>query len=93
MILGGHYIKGIIILAVGGVVISQIDNFLRPIVISKGSQIHPLLLFFSIMGGISLFGLLGLVVGPLIAVVFVTILDILDYRMNPQELDDIPKSS
>jgi len=84
LILGGSWIKGIVVLAVGGVIISQIDNVVRPLLISKGAQIHPLLLFFAIMGGISLFGILGLVVGPLIAAVFMTLLHILDFRLNPE---------
>jgi len=85
LLLGGHYWQGIVVLAVGFGVISQIDQFLRPIVMARGAQIHPLLLFFSIMGGIGLWGILGMVVGPLIAAVFITLLDILDFRMNPTE--------
>jgi predicted PurR-regulated permease PerM len=45
---------------------------------------HPLMLFFTILGGIYLFGLLGIVVGPLIAAVFVTLLRIFEFKLHPE---------
>jgi predicted PurR-regulated permease PerM len=87
LLIGGSYIKGIIVIAIGTVVISQIDNLIRPYLISGRTSIHPLMLFFSLMGGIAMFGLLGVVLGPLVAAVFVTLLDVLDYRLNPADED------
>ena len=78
-IVGGSYIKGLVLLIFGIGVVSQIDNFLRPLLISGRTEMHPLLLFFSIAGGLSVFGLLGLVMGPVIAAIFVAIFDL--YRM------------
>lgn len=83
MIISGSYIKGILIIAIGSLVISQVDNIVRPFLISGKTSIHPLMLFFTIMGGIYLFGLLGIVLGPLIAAVFVTLLDIFEYKLHP----------
>jgi len=82
MIIGGSYVKGIVIIAVGTLVISQIDNVIRPLLISGRTSMHPLLLFFSLMGGIALFGLLGVVVGPLIAAVFLTLLKIFEFKLH-----------
>lgn len=82
MIIGGSYVKGIVIIAVGTLVISQIDNVIRPLLISGRTSMHPLLLFFSLMGGIALFGLLGIVVGPLIAAVFLTLLKIFEFKLH-----------
>lgn len=76
---GGFYIKAIILLAVGIGLVSQIDNILRPMLISGRTQMHPLLLFFSIAGGVSVFGLLGLVLGPVIAALFIALLEV--YRI------------
>ncbi len=84
LVVGGSYIKGIIIIVVGTVVISQIDNVLRPWFISGRTAMHPLLLFFAILGGIALLGLLGVVVGPLVAAVFVTLLKILEIKLHPE---------
>lgn len=84
MILAGSYFKGIFILAFGTLVISQVDNVLRPYLISGRTAMHPLLLFFTILGGIYLFSLLGLVLGPLIAAIFITLLKIFELRLHPE---------
>ena len=51
-----------------------------------GQLVMLLLLFFSIMGGISLFGLLGIIVGPMVAAVFVTLLRIFETRLHSEEI-------
>lgn len=79
LLAGGSYIKAIILLAIGIGLVSQIDNVLRPMLISGRTQMHPLLLFFSIAGGVSVFGLLGLVLGPVIAALFIALLEV--YRI------------
>ncbi|MDH3891652.1 MAG: AI-2E family transporter [candidate division Zixibacteria bacterium] len=84
LIFGGSYIKGIIVIAVG-LLISQTDNVVRPWMISGRTEMHPLMLFFSIMGGIALFGLLGLVMGPIIAAVFVTLIKVVEQRLHADD--------
>ena len=84
LFIGGSYIKGIIVIAVGSFVISQVDSVLRPFLIAGKASMHPLMLFFAIMGGIALFGLLGVVLGPMIAAIFVTILRIFEFKLHPQ---------
>jgi predicted PurR-regulated permease PerM len=84
LIVGGSWIKGLIVIVVGTVVISQIDNVLRPYLIAGKTSIHPLLLFFSIIGGIAAFGLLGIVIGPLIAAGFLTLLKIFEFKLHPE---------
>jgi predicted PurR-regulated permease PerM len=66
MILMGHLWKGIIILAFGALVISMVDNFLRPLLLGHDVQMHPLLIFLSTLGGIMLFGISGFVLGPIV---------------------------
>lgn len=72
MLILGNVTQGIIILAVGAAVISTIDNFLRPIVVGKNLQMHPLIILFSTLGGLALFGLSGFIIGPIIAALFLT---------------------
>jgi predicted PurR-regulated permease PerM len=72
----GSIIKGIILAAWGVGVVSQIDNFLTPMLLSGRTRLHPILLFFSIMGGLLHFGFLGLVLGPVVASVFVAVFDL-----------------
>lgn len=62
----GSYTKAVILLVWGAVIIGLIDNLLRPVIMSGGTNIHPLLLFFSILGAINVFGLIGIIAGPLI---------------------------
>ncbi len=72
----GSPVKAGILLVVGIGVVSQIDNILRPLLMAGRTNLHPLLLFFSILGGVSAFGPVGLVAGPVIAALFVVILDV-----------------
>jgi predicted PurR-regulated permease PerM len=66
MILTGYLWKGVLILAFGVFVISMVDNLLRPILVGRDVQMHPLLIFLSTLGGIALFGFSGFVIGPII---------------------------
>lgn len=62
----GHWVKGVLLIAWGALVVSTIDNFLRPKLIRNQTKLHELFVFFSVLGGISVFGLLGLVLGPVV---------------------------
>jgi len=82
LIVGGSAIKGIVLIVIGTVVVSQIDNFVRPLLFKAKTQMHTLLLFFSLTGGIFLFGLVGMVLGPLITAVFMMILKIFEMKIQ-----------
>jgi len=75
-IIGGDFMGGIIFLAVCAVFISTLDNVLRPLFLKDRIKLHPLIIFFSILGGISVFGFNGLVLGPMVVIIFLTVLDI-----------------
>lgn len=66
LLLTGETGRGIALMAVGAGGISLIDNVLRPILLSGRTQMNGLLVFISLLGGIAAFGLLGLVLGPII---------------------------
>lgn len=76
MLLIGNIWQGVAILVVGFGVISIIDNFLRPELVGKDTQMHPLIVFFATLGGISIFGFLGFVIGPIVMALFLTLWDI-----------------
>jgi predicted PurR-regulated permease PerM len=76
LIIQGNFLKAIILFLFGALVISMVDNFLRPRLISSKTKIHPLLLFFSVLGGIQAFGLIGIVAGPLIVTLCLTLIEI-----------------
>ena len=65
-------------------VISLIDNLLEPTVIGRDSGLHELLVFFSILGGIGLFGVMGFIVGPVMAALFMILLEIYGKEFNKQ---------
>ena len=76
LLIGGAVLKGLILLGLGVLVISMVDNLLKPFFISTRTNIPPLLLFFAVLGGIQAFGLIGLVAGPLVATLFLTLIEI-----------------
>ena len=76
MFLLGHIWQSITILVIGGVIISSVDNVLRPKLVGDNSSLHPLLVFFSILGGIAFFGISGFLFGPIMIVLLLSLLDI-----------------
>jgi len=54
----------------GGVLISGVDNFIKPIIMKEKAQIHALVIFFALFGGIKWFGPIGILFGPVIASLF-----------------------
>jgi predicted PurR-regulated permease PerM len=76
LLIGGNILKGFILLGLGVFAIGMVDNLLRPLFISSRTNIHPLLLFFAVLGGIQAFGLIGLIAGPLVATLFLTMIEI-----------------
>ena len=76
MLFLGNLWQGALILAFGALVVSTIDNFLRPKLVGNETSLHPILVFLSTIGGIALFGLAGILLGPIIVVFFVSLLDI-----------------
>jgi predicted PurR-regulated permease PerM len=72
----GATVKAIVFLILQVVVVGSIDNILRPMFIRGGVNMHTLVVFFSILGGISYFGLLGMFFGPLIFAIAITLLEL-----------------
>ena len=80
MLLMGNTWQGITILLFGLLVISTIDNLIRPPLVGKDIQMHPLLVLFSTLGGIFLFGISGFVIGPVISALFIAVISIYDHH-------------
>ncbi len=56
-------------------IVSTVDNIIRPKIISNRTNVHPLFIFLTILGGLKVFGLLGILYGPLIAAIFLVLLE------------------
>ena len=80
----GHIWEGTFVLAIGGGVISLIDNILRPKLVGKDTQMHPLMVFFATIGGLSLFGLPGFIIGPIIIALFLALFEIYGIEFRDQ---------
>ena len=88
MLLTGHIWEGVLILAVGFLVISTVDNVLRPILIGKDVEMHPLLIFLSTLGGIILFGFSGFVIGPVITSLLIAIWEMYEEFYRREKVSD-----
>jgi len=64
--ISGDYHKAIILALIGQFVISTIDGFLRPIFVGQRAKMHELVIFFSVLGGLKYFGILGILLGPIV---------------------------
>jgi predicted PurR-regulated permease PerM len=75
-----QWIQAIILLAVGSLIISTLDNFLYPILVGPKMQMHTIAIFLSMMGGIACFGVIGLILGPIALAVTESLIFILRRR-------------
>lgn len=80
----GQVWQGVFLLAFGTGVISVVDNILRPKLVGKDTSIHPLLIFFATLGGISLFGLSGFIIGPIVVSLFIALGEIYSMEFKDQ---------
>ncbi len=72
----GKWVAGIGLFIFGAVVVGTVDNFLRPALVGHDTKMHELLILFSTIGGIIFFGIVGFIIGPIVAALFVTIWEI-----------------
>ncbi len=94
LLLTGDTVRGIALATIGAGGISMIDNFLRPMLLAGRTQMNGLLIFISLLGGISAFGLIGLVLGPVIMAAAISFVDA--YATERRELtvtDDLSPES
>ena len=72
----GDWTGALILTVMCGAVAGNLDNFLRPRLVGKDTEMHDLFVLFGTLGGISMFGIQGIIVGPIIAALFITIWEI-----------------
>jgi predicted PurR-regulated permease PerM len=69
----------------GVLVVGSIDNVLSPRLVGQRTRLHELLVFFSVLGGIDVFGVLGLVLGPVVVAVTLALIEIVRQANRPAE--------
>lgn len=77
--------KGVLLIAYGIVVISSIDNILKPMIIGTKANVHPILVLIGVLGGLNLFGFVGLFLGPMMLALLMTFIDM--YEEEKSELE------
>ena len=83
--LTGAYGRAALLTAWGALVIGSADNFLRPKLVGEKTKLHELLIFFSVLGGLQVFGVLGLVLGPVVVAITLALLDVFRQAERPAE--------
>ncbi|HSC28237.1 MAG TPA: AI-2E family transporter, partial [Vicinamibacterales bacterium] len=68
----GQVLKGLLLAAFCGLIVGSVDNVLRPRLVGRDTKMHDLLILFSTLGGILVFGPVGFIIGPILAGLFVT---------------------
>lgn len=73
LLFSGNTLAGVGLLLWGALVVSSVDNLIRPLVISSATQIPFLLVMFGVIGGLASFGLIGMFIGPVIVAVLLAV--------------------
>jgi predicted PurR-regulated permease PerM len=81
----GAWGKAIFLTAWGVLVVGSIDNFLSPRLVGKRTRLHELLIFFSVLGGLQVFGVLGLVLGPVTVALTLALFEVVRQADRPPE--------
>jgi len=92
LIASGELVKGVVLILLGTIVIGLVDNLLRPVLVGRDARLPDYIILLTTLGGISVFGMSGVLIGPIIAALFFTVWQSLaDRKQSPQQavaLDD-----
>jgi predicted PurR-regulated permease PerM len=73
LIFNGQIVGGIVLIAIGVLVIGSVDNVLRPVLVGRDTRMPDYLILLSTLGGLAAFGLAGIIIGPIIAAFFLSV--------------------
>lgn len=86
----GHAGRGVLLVLICGALGALIDNILRPVLLGGRASLNGLLVFISVLGGIAVFGVLGVVLGPIVVATAVGVLDVYSGTDVGQSAPDVP---
>ena len=90
LIMDGSMTRGILLLIYGATIVMNIDNFIRPRLVSGRSNVHPVLILIGVLGGLRVFGFIGMLVGPLVLAILVALIKFYEQnymrRKQPQSV-------
>jgi predicted PurR-regulated permease PerM len=88
----GHWGKALMVLAISGGIAGIADNLLRPLLLRNRTKLNDLLIFISILGGLDVFGLLGLILGPTIVAAALGVLRVyIEHQEEVEQLQQLQK--
>ncbi len=73
LLVTGEILKGLVLIAIGTVVIGLVDNILRPILVGRDTAMPDYMILLTTLGGLAVFGISGFVIGPVIAALFIVV--------------------
>jgi predicted PurR-regulated permease PerM len=82
LLITGSVGQAIGLLIWGAVAVGLVDNFIGPKLLGRTTKVHPLLMLIAVLGGVSVFGFLGFLLGPILMAIFVAMIDM--YRKDFQ---------
>jgi predicted PurR-regulated permease PerM len=83
----GHLWRGIVLILWGALVVGTVDNIIRPLVIGSKVELHPLLLLFALLGGLQVFGFIGIFIGPVVISVIAALINMLREELTASSKD------
>lgn len=88
----GHPYMAIFLVLWGLVIVGLVDNLVKPLLIKRGMEIHAAVVFFSLIGGLAAFGAIGLLLGPLVVAMFLSLLRMYhrDYTPGDRRVPVLP---
>lgn len=92
LVLVGSYVKAGILVAWGVLVIGSIDNILSPRLVGRRARLHELLIFFAVLGGLQVFGVLGLILGPVVVAMTLALIEMAREVGHPPS-ETLPKET
>jgi predicted PurR-regulated permease PerM len=81
----GSLIPAIALLIWSVLAVGLVDNFVGPYLMSRGNNMHPFIILLSVLGGLSLFGPIGFLVGPVVVTLFLVLLEIYNHYIVKEQ--------
>ncbi len=82
LLFNGDYLQAFGVLVWGTIAVGLIDNILGPYLMSRGNRMHPFLILLAVLGGISVFGPIGFIVGPVLVSLFMVLLELYSVHIS-----------
>jgi predicted PurR-regulated permease PerM len=86
----GDLVDAAVVAGVGALVIGTIDNVLRAVLVGGRAELHPLVVFFSVLGGVVVYGAAGFLFGPVLFVIALSVLEIARVALRGAGQGNVP---